>query len=774
MPIQVVEQGPGWVKVRREDGTVYTLPQATYDKLAGPAPVDIPATEIPPVQVQPPSQAPSAENLIGSNTALNIGDRNGEPWVRTATGAEMPLSTYSRLAPTGAPEGMPEFDQIVPPSRRNQAVPKDPRAAALLAGGNLGVTTGRPPKVNEHVAGKPAPTPAEGHAGSAEPTGAQEAPALPDGSPTSAEYINAVRGSRDEAIRLSNEKAKLEAADADKILTITDQSNRNLDKSAQDQVAADKKAKEEASRLYDEHKQMIQEYQNATVDQNRYWSSKSTGDQIGIMIAAALVDFGRAYAGRKRAPGTANPNMATPNPVLAMLQQKIDTDIQIQMEKINRKGKAVDLHSGLFAHLFEKTKDARAAYDLSKAAAYESVARQIDLVGLRSKSDRTKLGAEAAANELRSKAAGTLELHRQQLEDEVVKRGTLGVQQRNASTNEGQLQLERDKFDWEKLHPKGGGADPDSAYVINSVTGEPLYQSRFGTREAAKQQKYVDDMMEYRTQLQEYRAAIERCGRQFGVANINSRCGNELKQRHESLAWAKAKANDPGGKLTDKDVDAAKRQTGQFDSWLSKNDPRLVVDTEIAMTDRKRQLFLRGQGATEKTIKSVDGTWGTDKAAASTATNLSQGAADRDSDRLFGGGKSLLRDTAITQLEMRAIKGDSEAAGTLQAIAETEGHPAQKAAATALARTQAQFPSTPDAIRVIEAPAKGVTTTGAYSGEPKSSVEPTYAGMAQQSAIRALGVNARKGDAAALAALQSVADGGGPLAPLAAEELARK
>lgn len=90
------------------------------------------------------------------------------------------------------------------------------------------------------------------------------------------------------------------------------------------------------------------EYNDMTLDSNRLWNNKSTGDKILAAIAIGLGAMGQAQSGGE-------------NHALNLIQGTIDRDIEEQKHNIAKAGNNVSTQRGLFSDVLRRTGDERLA-----------------------------------------------------------------------------------------------------------------------------------------------------------------------------------------------------------------------------------------------------------------------------------------------------------------------------------------------------------------------------------------------------------------------------
>lgn len=124
-------------------------------------------------------------------------------------------------------------------------------------------------------------------------------------------------------------------------------------------------------------------------DPSRFWNSRSTGQKIGIAIAAALSGLGQAMQGQ-----------AGGNNVLSMLQSRIDSDIDAQKQDMMNKREAIQGKESLYGKYYQLYKDDQAAYYATKAASLQQVQLQLEQTTRNVQNQFTLAQAQKLNNEL--------------------------------------------------------------------------------------------------------------------------------------------------------------------------------------------------------------------------------------------------------------------------------------------------------------------------------------------------------------------------------------
>jgi hypothetical protein len=147
---------------------------------------------------------------------------------------------------------------------------------------------------------------------------------------------------------------------------------------------------------------------NHKVDQNRAWHSKSTGQKVLAGIGVALAGIGGALVARD----TGRP---VTNPALDMIMGAIQDDVRLQMADRDKLGQIVGMKRQAVDDLRSQYSDSEAAYNAIVSGRARQVANQMAAIGASAKSEKAKLGAEAAVTQL-NQAADTFALQAQERE----------------------------------------------------------------------------------------------------------------------------------------------------------------------------------------------------------------------------------------------------------------------------------------------------------------------------------------------------------------------
>jgi hypothetical protein len=164
------------------------------------------------------------------------------------------------------------------------------------------------------------------------------------------------RGALAEQQQAETEAIQRSASDAAAARAAKDSADRESDATAVDERARAAKG-------------AVEDYQNTKRDTDHYWSSKSVPQRIGLIISMALGAIGEGMSGGK------NKNQA-----LEMIDRGIDRDMREQEAAIAQKGQAAAMKRNAFGDMVQLTGSREAGRVALRAAAYQEVARQTDML----------------------------------------------------------------------------------------------------------------------------------------------------------------------------------------------------------------------------------------------------------------------------------------------------------------------------------------------------------------------------------------------------------
>jgi hypothetical protein len=163
-------------------------------------------------------------------------------------------------------------------------------------------------------------------------------------------------------------------------------------------VATQKKAAQDAADrqvYFDDYVKAQKEQAAKTIDPNRMWNSKSTGEQLLAAIGVMLAGIGQGMDHDKG-----------PNPAVAIIQQAIDRDIDAQKANLQQGEKGVEgKYQALtgFEHLTDKSNEALEAL---RATRYRQVGEQVAASAAQFAGPQQKLVAQDAQLKLNQLADG--------------------------------------------------------------------------------------------------------------------------------------------------------------------------------------------------------------------------------------------------------------------------------------------------------------------------------------------------------------------------------
>jgi hypothetical protein len=410
-----------------------------------------------------------------------------------------------------------------------------------------------------------------------------------------------------------------------------------------------------------------------------------------------------------------------------MLKDKIDTDVQIQMNKIGRIGKTADAAGEAANQGMDYQKSAIEKAAAVKAVLTSQLERKATLIGLRSNNATIKNAAAMAANELRQKQLKDEEGQRavwyaegQQDYANKTARISAGAAARNARTGERAQDLAEKEFEWRKKKEElaAGKIDPELA----------IYDPRdpkkvIGVAANKEQKKTVEDGVgayhSFMRTKQDYVMKAKECGAIRTVGPWKSDCYTTLENYKTLLKRDLARMRDTGV-LSNQDVEDAAKNIPQYDRVGYNDVPIDESDTVISNYMNDKVKMALGRTGTPLT-QDNDPTLYYPVAAnigskgpitpSSTAAQLLNTPLPKDGDGLKFtntyvewvdgkpvertevkdlGEKYLLRESgprvAIYHYESQARKGDKEAVRFLQNVASQTSNKNSDAAVEALRR----------------------------------------------------------------------------------------
>jgi hypothetical protein len=163
-------------------------------------------------------------------------------------------------------------------------------------------------------------------------------------------------------------------------------------------LALSKKQDEEIRRIEDARQKMAHDVANMKLDPNRWWNSKSTGEQIMWTLAKGLSGFVQGFSAM--APG----GHPIPNVVAEKVNQHISQDLQAQQAEIEqKKGEIGDMDS-LLASAFRRTGNMRDAMALAHTVALQQADSEQQAYAAGANSEYTAAQSKALSAQLQQRA----------------------------------------------------------------------------------------------------------------------------------------------------------------------------------------------------------------------------------------------------------------------------------------------------------------------------------------------------------------------------------
>lgn len=120
----------------------------------------------------------------------------------------------------------------------------------------------------------------------------------------------------------------------------------------------------------------------AKIDPGHYWSSKTTGQKFGLMLAAALTGIGSSLLGKE-------------NEMLKKIQADIHTDLQVQRDNIMNAKEGAALKGNVVAQLRSKGLSWEQAMTGAKQVMLEGAKRKLDVLAAEYATPEAEANAEA-------------------------------------------------------------------------------------------------------------------------------------------------------------------------------------------------------------------------------------------------------------------------------------------------------------------------------------------------------------------------------------------
>jgi hypothetical protein len=185
---------------------------------------------------------------------------------------------------------------------------------------------------------------------------------------------------------------------------------------------------------------------NHKVDQNRAWHNKSTGQKVLAGIGIALAGIGGALVARD----TGRP---VTNPALDMIMGAIQDDVRLQMADRDKLGQIVGMKRQAVDDLRAQYTDSEAAYNAIVSGRARQVANQMAAIGASAKSERAKLGAEAAVTQLTEQA--NMFAQTAQAKEDAARQQAIENRRAQSQLGLGWANYERGKFESDRAFGEG-------------------------------------------------------------------------------------------------------------------------------------------------------------------------------------------------------------------------------------------------------------------------------------------------------------------------------
>ena len=545
------------LQVESADGTSYHVPRRTYETLYGAVPSKEPEDAVVTEDTVAPEKTPDPINPAVRNDLLLTKDD-----------------------PTAAP------DTMAPSPGNTGPTPAHPAPGPATPSRHV------PPPVDGELPGSPGYNPPEPPPTTQGTPGADSGPATdaPDEPPpvsgdtsTVEDYNRSIREYQRDKEAANNRLADIDAKDADAIARALDKQDRDATEIEKQRQAAYDEAVAEGEAKLNKYQAMVNDYASADVDQGHWWDSKSTGTKILAGISVALSGLGMAFKHR-----------GGENPALDMITAAIDKDINLQLQKIDRMGKAAGMQKGLLAEFWKHVDRKDTAYTLAKATAYEQTARKIEIIGAKSQSERIRQNAAIAAAELRKDAAKALEGAREQVKKEAIERynaKTTRMQHywQHKDKNR-QLDIMEDQNRYAREHSGNApapGYDASNPNVVLDENGHPVGHFRGDDKTARRE---FEDRRRARARwardLNEMKKLSYECGANWDGPWSNkfleSDCAQKIKTRYET-SFAAYRKSMTGAQASEKEMEALQKAYRPPETWTSSN-PVASWDEQLRMT----------------------------------------------------------------------------------------------------------------------------------------------------------------------------------------------
>jgi hypothetical protein len=334
------------------------------------------------------------------------------------------------------------------------------------------------------------------------------------------------------------------------------------------------------------------------IDPDRWWSSRSTGQQIAMVAAGALGGF-------------LNPTGA--NSTANLMSQAIDRDVDAQKANLANQRGLLDQQSGLVQQLYNEIGDANVAAEAARVAMYTHNSEQIKaeaqkydingstylkLVALSQQSD-------AKAAEAKWKMAGEIQKREIEAGEYDLKREAEARQQwegkQAAARGWAAHKLDREKFLAEEEARKNPVVKPTDAKALLEIEQEQrgeiatdtsknvLGKFRAKTDEArAGVRKAIRSYETFRPQLRKLMEYTEELGRNYQGAGSERWSGAERAKYNKlrrQLGERYARVMQPTGILTNEDIERGSEAIPEASAWTRNTNPQATYEVLTDLMD---------------------------------------------------------------------------------------------------------------------------------------------------------------------------------------------
>jgi len=335
------------------------------------------------------------------------------------------------------PQGMqaPTPDNLAPPPPAQ--LPQIPSLAAPTLGSTPPADATSPTHPDFRVPASAVNGPGNGPAPSAQqPQAKSTAPSKP---PSIDQQVETLR-QRQEAV-----DQRAQEANAEQLGVNLQQAD--ADKAAYDKHAEDAKVIEDQQKAWDAEREktrtekqtyadsLQKEADNYKVDQNKYWNDMGVGQHIGLYIAMALSGLGDALQ-----------HKSGPNPVIQMLQDKMNQSIVLQeheREALNQKAGRADQSVDRYDKF---SSDQQARIDLKSAHADKALANALLTTAANLKAPQAIATAKAQAAALEQSAIDKTNQAVERASSRDLQQQQVAIARTNAAISSGHLALDQKKF----------------------------------------------------------------------------------------------------------------------------------------------------------------------------------------------------------------------------------------------------------------------------------------------------------------------------------------